>query len=144
MEIVGPAVKGHTTGAYMKDGTLIVYVDSPAWATELTAMSERYRSALNEKIGEELVSGIRFSVSKKVIEQHRIARAEQETDDFYIEDDVPSVALTAIEVAQIKVSVSVIEDEELREAVFRATVRDLEWKKGIALRNSREEPPQSL
>ena len=144
MEIVGPAVKGHTTGAFMKEGVLIVYVDSPAWATELSAMSERYRGALNEKIGEELVREVRFSVSRKVVDQHRIALAEQEVDDFYKEDDVPSVALTPIEIAQIEASVSVIEDEELREAVYRATVRDLEWKKGIAQHSSREEPRQGL
>ncbi len=94
LSIVGPSVQGHTTGAYMREGTLIVYVDSPAWAHELSAMSERYRGAINEKIGEELVREIRFSVSKKVSEQHRIISSEREKDDFYHEDDVPSVPLT--------------------------------------------------
>jgi len=144
LAIVGASVQGHTTGAYVKDGTLIVYVDSPIWATELSAMSERYRGAINEEIGQELVRDIRFTVSRKVIEQHRILRDESDTDEFYKEDDVPSVALTPPELAQVTASVSTISDPELREAVLRATVKDLEWKKGIATHNSREAPPERL
>jgi hypothetical protein len=136
----GPTVQKHTTGAYLREGTLIVYVDSSAWAHELSAMGERYRTAINEKLGKETVSSIRFTVSKKVVEEHRIVVAEQEHDDFYKEDDVPSVPLTEAELSQIEASVAAIPDDELREAVLRATVRDLEWKRGIAARNSREEP----
>ncbi len=139
-KIVGPSVSSHTTGAYMREGTLIVYVDSPVWATELSAMSERYRQAINEEIGQELVSAVRFSVSRKVADQHRIVTTQIESDDFYAEDKVPSVALTADELARVERSVESIEDPELREAVLRATVKDLEWKKGIAAHNSREEP----
>jgi hypothetical protein len=138
--IVGPAVQSHTTGAYMRNGTLIVYVDSPVWATELSAMSERYRGAINEEIGQELVRAIRFTVSKKVSEQHRIVGEEKESDDFYGQDKVPSIALTPTELQQVTASVAEISDLELREAVLRATVKDLEWKKGIATHNSREEP----
>jgi hypothetical protein len=144
LSIVGPSVQGHTTGAYMREGTLVVYVDSPAWATELTAMSERYRGAINEEIGQELVREIRFSVSRKVAEQHRIVAEEDKQADFYREDDVPSVALTPAELAQVVSSVESIPDPELREVVLRATVKDLEWKRGIAAHNSREEPRESL
>jgi hypothetical protein len=139
-KIVGSSVSSHTTGAYMREGTLIVYVDSPAWATELSAMSERYRQAINEEIGEELISTVRFSVSKKVAEQHRIIRVQTESDDFYSADKVPSVSLTRDELARVQHSVESIDDPELRETVLRATVKDLEWKKGIAAHNSREEP----
>jgi len=142
--IVGPAVRGHTTGAYMRDGTLIVYVDSPVWATELSAMAERYRVALNEEIGQDLVREIRFSVSRKVIEQHRIVALETEQADFYQADNVPSVPLSPAELSQVEASVESIPDPELREAVLRATVKDLEWKRGIAAHNSREEPREGL
>jgi hypothetical protein len=144
LSIVGSTVQAHTTGAYMREGTLIVYVDSPAWSTELSAMSERYRTALNEEIGQELVREMRFSVSRKVIEQHRIVAVEKERDDFYKEDNVPSVPLSSSERAQVEASVEAIPDLELREAVLRATVKDLEWKRGIAARNSREEPREGL
>jgi len=144
VDIVGKSVQNHTTGAYMREGLLIVYVDSPAWATELSAMSERYRTALNEEIGEELVKDIRFTVSRRVAEEHRIVAAEKDTEDFYRVDDVPSVPLTPTERAQVEDSVAAIEDPELREAVFSATVKDLEWKKGIAARNARETPREGL
>ena len=144
LAVVGPSVQSHTTGAYMREDTLIVYVDSPAWATELSAMSERYRGAINEEIGQELVRAIRFTVSRKVVEQHRIVTEAREADDFYSEDNVPSVALTPAELVQVVSSVAAIPDLELREAVLRATVKDLEWKRGIAARNSREEPRERL
>jgi hypothetical protein len=140
----GPTVQKHTTGAYLRDSTLIVYVDSSAWAHELSAMGERYRTAINERLGKELVSAIRFTVSKKVVEEHRIVIAEKEQVDFYKEDDVPSVPLTEAELAQVEASVAGIPDAELRETVLRATVKDLEWKRGIAARNSREEPRERL
>jgi hypothetical protein len=142
--VVGTTVQGHTTGAYMRDGTLIVYVDSPVWATELSAMSERYREALNEEIGQELVRTIRFTVSKKVVEQHRIVSAVREHDDFYQEDNVPSVPLTPAELSRVVRSVAAIPDSELREAVLRATIKDLEWKRGIAARNARQRPREGL
>jgi hypothetical protein len=144
LSIVGSSVQGHTTGAYMREGTLIVYVDSPAWATELSAMSERYRGAINEEIGEDLVREIRFTVSRKVVEEHRIVAREKEQSDFYQEDNVPSVSLTPEELSQVEASVGSIPDTQLREAVLRATVKDLEWKRGIAARNARQEPRERL
>jgi hypothetical protein len=50
------------------------------------------------------------------------------------------VPLSENELAQVTASTASIPDAELREAVLRATVTDLEWKKGIALRNSRQKP----
>ena len=137
MDVVGPMVAGHTTGAHLREGTLVVFVDSPIWATELTAMAEQYRSSVNERMGENLVSAVRFTVSRKVQEEHRLQRHEAETDEFYREADVESVSLTENELAQIKSSIADIPDEELREAVLRATVRDMEWKKGLAGQNGR-------
>jgi len=103
-------------------------------------MAERYRHAINEEIGQELVSAIKFTVSKKVADQHRIVTTQIESDDFYAVDKVPSVALTPDELARVENSVESIIDPELRETVLRATIKDLEWKKGIAAHKSREEP----
>lgn len=137
MDVVGPMVSGHTTGAHLREGTLIVFVDSPIWATELAAMAEQYRASVNERIGEDLVSAVRFTVSRKVQEEHRFRQHEDETDEFYHEAEVNSIALTENELAQVKSSVADIPDEELRDAVLRATVRDMEWKKGLAGQNGR-------
>jgi hypothetical protein len=125
-------VSSHTTGAHLREGVLIVYVDGNSWATHFTAMSEQYRSALNEAVGQDLVSGMRFVVSRKVSDQHRLRRSEEETEEFYQEDAVNPVPLSDDELAQVRASVAEIPDDELREAVLRATVKDLEWKKALS------------
>lgn len=142
--IAGQGIARHTTGAHLREGVLVVYVDSNTWATEYTAMAEKYRASINEDLGEDLVSGLRFIVSRKVHDEHRLLRAEAELDDFYREDEVPSVPLTPVELAQVEASVADIPDRELREAVLRATVKDLEWKKGLAMRNESQERRGSL
>jgi len=133
-------VLSHTTGAHVSGGTLIVFVDSPVWATELTSMSEQYRVSLNEELGQELVKDVRFSVSRKVSDEQRLVKHETDLDEFYREDDVEPIPLSDNELAQVKASAERIPDESLREAAIRATVKDLEWKKGVSARNSREKP----
>ncbi len=122
----------HTTGAYLRDRVLIVYVDGNSWATHFSAAAEQYRVAINKELGEELVGEVRFTVSRKVAEEHRLRRIEEQTEEFYGEDKVAPVPLTQTEIDQIRASVAEIPDEELRTAVFRATVKDLEWKKGLS------------
>jgi hypothetical protein len=133
----GDMALAHTTGAHLRDGTLVIYVDGAIWATELTGMAEQFRVSMNEELGQELVKEIRFTVSRKVARAHQLQAADRETEQFYVEDVVKSVPLTPLERAQIEASVSEIADLELREAVLRATVADLEWKKGLRTRNGR-------
>jgi hypothetical protein len=142
--VAGEGIAKHTTGAHLRDGVLVVYVDNNTWATQYTAMAERYRVSVNTELGEELVSSLRFVVSRKVADAHKLHRAEAELEDFYREDDVPSVPLTPTERAQVESSVAEIPDAELREAVLRATVKDLEWKKGLAIKNEAQEPLQGV
>jgi hypothetical protein len=137
MDTAGPMVGSHTTGAHLREGTLVVFVDSSIWATELTAMAEPYRLSINQKLGEDLVSTIRFTVSRKVQEADRIHNLENVAEEFYREGEVESIPLTSNEREQIEASVRSIPDEELREAVLRATVADIEWKKGLARENGR-------
>lgn len=137
--IAGSLVLSHTTGAHLKGDTLYVYVDSPAWATELTAMSEQYRVSLNEEIGKTLVNKVTFTVSRRVQEEHRIRQAEEDVAESYGEDDAESIPLTETERAQVEASASAIPDAELREAAIRATIKDMEWKKGISAHNAPQE-----
>jgi hypothetical protein len=136
--IAGPSVLNHTTGAHLRGRELVVYVDSALWATELTALSEKYREALNQELGENAVTSVRFTVSRRVEESARIARAEAYTEQPSSNPDPPSVPLTPEERAQVEASTAVIPDKELREAVTRATIADLEWKKGIKAAKSSE------
>lgn len=131
-DTAGPAVLAHTTGAYLRGKELIVYVDTNVWATELSALSGRYIEALEKELGKGSISSIRFTVSRKVAEEQRIQSVERQAQEVRTEDKVESVPLTDTEVAQIRASVADIDDEGLREAVFRATVADLEWKKGLS------------
>jgi hypothetical protein len=143
-EVAGDSILAHTTGAHLREGEMVVYVDSPLWANELTALAERYRQALNEEIGKETVKAVRFTVSRKVEESRRRVAAEKEAEEFYSEDKVEPIALTLSEREQVELSVSSIEDQELKQAVLRATIADLQWKKGIQARKCREEPRGSL
>ncbi len=143
-DVAGPIVNAHTTGVHLRDGTLVIHVDSHARANDLAALSERYRVAMNSGLGKELVSSVSFTVSRKVSDERKLAVAELETEEFYREDDVESVALTDTERAQVESSASTIRDERLRAAVIRATVKDLEWKKGIERRNAGERPREGF
>ena len=142
--VSGEGIAKHTTGAHLRDGVLVVYVDNNSWATQYTAMAEQFRISINKELGEDLVSALRFTVSRKVSDAHKLRRAEVELQEFYREDDVPSVPLSDLERAQIEASVAEIHDAELREAVLRATVADLEWKKGLSARNEAQARRESV
>jgi hypothetical protein len=141
-EIAGPTVESHTTGAHLRGDELIVHVDSPVWATELSALSEQYRLAINEALGQETVRSVRFTVSRKVDDTRKREREEIEAEEFYRKDAVESIPLTEQERAQVVASAERIDDQELRETVIRATIADLEWKKGLKAARSREEPSE--
>jgi hypothetical protein len=87
---------------------------------------------------------MRFIVSRKVADEHKLKSAERDTENFYRADDVEPIPLSARELEQVRSSVGDIPDEELREAVLKATVKDLEWKKGLAAMNGPQERPQSF
>lgn len=137
-KVAGDLVDSHTTDIHVREGELVVLVDSPAWATELSALSAQYQEAINKEIGERVVKSMRFAVSKKVSDRRRSEVAEEEAEKERERDMVESVPLSETELAQVTESVSAIPDEELRQAVLRATVADLEWKKGIATAKRRE------
>jgi hypothetical protein len=138
--IAGAQVMKHTTGAHLRQGELVVYVDSPVWATELSALSEKYREAVQAEIGQTRVSGVRFAVSKKAADAAWTAAAEEAAETPSLEQSADPVPLTDAERAEVEASAASISDPELRETAIRATVADLEWKKGIAAAKRRQPP----
>jgi len=138
-KVAGPTAAAHTTGAHLRGAELVVSVDSPAWATELTALAGPYSEAINVEMGQTAVRSIRFTVSRKVDNDKARRRAEEESDDFYRPDPVDPIPLSEVEKAQVEASAAVIEDEGLREAVIKATVAHLELMKGVQAATSREE-----
>lgn len=127
-QVAGEVVASHTADAHLRRGEYVVYVDSPAWANDLAAMSEMYREALNEAMGKEVVTSVRFEVNRGPFKK-RVSLAREKERENVVEPD--PVALTSEERAQLERSVAAIDDETLRNAVLRAAIADLERQKGI-------------
>jgi hypothetical protein len=78
-DIAGPAIRAHTAGTHLRDGELVVYVDSPLWATELSALSEQYKTSMNSTLGQNPVRSVRFTVSRKVKQEKELHAALEES-----------------------------------------------------------------
>jgi hypothetical protein len=142
-DVAGDEVAAHAMGFAMRGAELLVYVDSPVWATELTALSERYRSEINTAIGKELVGSMRFTVSKKVSEEHAWEEARRQAAESAQVKRIEPVRATTQERAQIEAMAAGIHDETLREAAVSAAICGLEWRKGQAADKSPENAVQS-
>lgn len=142
-DAAGAEVATHARGFALREGELLVFVDSSVWANELSALSEHYRAAVNERIGKETVRSVRFSVSKMVVEERWWEAAESRAEGERDAERVPPVEANTTERDQIRMMASAIHDEKVREAVIAAAIRDLEWRKGIEARNAAQGATQS-
>jgi len=125
-DVAGPEITRHTRGFALRDDhELVVLVDSPAWAQQLSLMSSEFITRLNATLGEGSVRSIRFTVSRNTEPVMPAARSEQVTPT---ED--AAVALDETERAQVEYMAGAIKDPELREVAIRVMVKDLEQKKG--------------
>lgn len=135
-DICGEVVSNHTRGVAFRDGELVVSVDSPAWANELSVMSDTFRSALATHLGQELVRSLRFTVSRRVQVDRQRESAERDVVEFYKPDEVTAVALSEVERDQAAYASQAVSDERLREIALRVMVKDLEWKKAVKQQSS--------
>lgn len=130
-EVVGSEVSAHTQGFALREGgELVVFVDSGAWANQLTLMSAELIARLNAHIGDQAVRALRFNVSRRVQEGVSAAALESEVDEFYAIDTTNPVTLSELERAQVEAMAASIKDDRLREAALRVMISDLELKKG--------------
>jgi hypothetical protein len=143
-DIAGDEVAAHAMGFAMRGSELLVYVDSPVWATELTALSEDFRSKINTVVGRELVGSMRFTVSKKVLEERAWEAAQRQAAESAQVKRVEPVPATAQERSQIEAMAAGIHDEALRDAAVSAAICGLEWRKGQAADKSSENAVQSV
>jgi hypothetical protein len=127
---IPPEIAQHTVGAAMRDGELVVEVDSPVWAAELSAMSEQIRVLIEEASGTGTVRSIRFTVSRRVAMAKQDDRDREELDELYEPEDVEPVPLTPQERSQVEHAAEQIDDAELRQAFIEAMVTDMELDKG--------------
>ena len=129
-EAVGDDIAKHARVSGVRKGELLVHVDSPVWAAELSAMSSHLTERINEALGKNVVVSIRFNATNE-IEKVRTERAEsEEAATRYRDRVVVPVPLTETEKMRVEESFAAISDEPLRAAAVRAALRDLEWKKG--------------
>lgn len=142
--VAGDEVYAHSRGFALRDGELLVFVDTHTWATELAAMGEHYKAALNIVTGKETVTSLRFAVSKKV-------REDRAADDELVREvealdpeRVAPVAASALERDQVRAMAAGIHDDRIRDAVVSAAIAHLEWRKGIEARNAAEKALQRL
>ena len=61
-DIVGPAVAAHSRPVSLVEGTLVVAVDQPGWATQLTYLESDLRRRIGEVSGTDVVRRVRVSV----------------------------------------------------------------------------------
>lgn len=138
--VAGPDVACHTKGIALRERELLVYVDSPVWANELSLLSPRYAAAVNAEVGQDLVETVRFSVSRRVTQEAEQLAAERDEGSFYERDGVEPVPLDEAEREQVAHSVAPIQNERVRLAVEAAMTRHLELSKG---RRERARKPSS-
>lgn len=130
-DVVGPDIAHHTQGFALREGReLVVFVDTPTWANELSLMSGDLMRRINERIGEESVTSLRFTVSKTVSTERAWSEAIKRGEDAYEPDPVVPAELSEVERDQAAHVAAVIEDPDLREIVLRVMMKDLALKKG--------------
>lgn len=130
-EVVGPAIAEHTRGFALRDaGELVVLVDSPVWATQLSMLSQELIARLNRHLGENAVRSIRFTVAKdaSVAKEHDAVMPDSE-HGAQPRDPEP-IPLTEKEREQAAHIARAVRDPELREIALRVMIKDLERKKG--------------
>jgi hypothetical protein len=140
--VAGTEVAAHARGFALRDRELLVFVDSPVWANELSVLSENYRVAVNERLGKELVGSIRFAVSRKVEEGLAHDAEDAARDRVARVDRVEPVKATPEELQRIRLMAEAVSDPKLKESVIAAAVAHLEWRKGIEARNAAESAVQ--
>ena len=161
--VCGDAMRAHTDAVFVVPDTMgeevIIYVDSPIWATDLNLQSELLRLRLNLKLQEyfeqEGISRTRHDGDDLLFEYERnehvkklrfVPSKEKYTKKFAMERDGEDIntntlnvvpqALDEDEVCALREAVASIEDPDLREAAFEAARAHLELKKGAEAHDS--------
>jgi hypothetical protein len=137
-EVVGSDIAQHTRGFALREKReLVVFVDSAAWANQLTLMSDELLVRLNSHLGEKSVTTLRFTVSRKVKDELVWEADTGDVDEFYAPDTTSPVPLDETERRQLEQAASTVKNPELRAIVLRVMTKDMELKKGA---RSRAEP----
>src|SRR5450759_1839041 len=83
-----------TCSSVRRAGSIVV---SHTWANELTLLSDRLVTDLQQRVGKRSVRSIRFTVSRKVAEEHRWRQERTDMEETYSADIVQPVPVTSNE-----------------------------------------------
>jgi len=61
----GASSKKHTEAVFVRGSQLIVWLDSPIWAQEMSLMGDSYIHEVNNLVGREFIKTIRFEVRRR-------------------------------------------------------------------------------
>ena len=132
-DVVGPQLARATEAQKMQGGTLIVITKSSSWNQELsmqkTTLLRRYR----ERLGQELIKDIRFTVGAvRGVPTQRVRVAPPE-------EEVRRIRLPEAEVARISAAAEAA-DLELGQAIRRALTREAQLRLWQLSHGARECP----
>lgn len=144
-EVAGPVIAEHTRGFALREGQeLVVLVDSPAWAQQLSLMADELAARLNAHLGRTAVRSLRFVVSRRVAQEAAWERLEAEVAEQEGPAEPDPVPLTETERAQAAFVADAVRDPRLREVVLKVMVQDLERKKARRLQESRQDTDEGM
>lgn len=132
--VVSEDVLKHTDNVFVFENEklggkeMVVYVDSAIWAADLTARKISLKWKVETALGEGELVDLRFIPSSGTYERKTFTKHRDQEKD---EEVVPSISLTAEEREMVFREASVIENQELRQTLINARIKDMEWKKGI-------------
>jgi len=138
-EIVAGEKISSVTGAVFYDkknpNIIVIYTISSLHKAELEADKEIYRLMLTRKLrlaDEDPIEDVKFAVSqnkamRKAVPKDRVLEKANK---------VQTVPLSAQEKEKAWESLSGIENEELKMSLYKATISNVEWKKGREVSNT--------
>ena len=128
-QVVGAAVASHTTTIFCKDGKLVVTVDNPSWAHELSMRRHEIAQSLNDELGQDVVSDIHFQSKGKGGPKRGSPPVRRDELKFaggmvVSDEELEAIPLSESEVADVERAVRGVRHEELRERVRRALIAE--------------------
>jgi hypothetical protein len=128
--IATPQVLLHTDSTVFSkrkhDPGVIIYVDTSHWAATLGAQRELYRILLEKETGWEIPS-LKFYVTRDVSFKKFFKKKER-----HDKKNKEKIAIPLIEKEDryARELVSIVQNKELQERLYRAVKADFQWKKG--------------
>lgn len=127
-----PLFLEHTNSVYLMDKdnvrTLVVYVDESIFAAELNAQRELFKLKFLDRFGE-AVEVFDIHISRGSYKTQHPYRDENASVQQEI-DKRPPKPLSTAQLEEVNAQVSLVENPTVREALLKAMITDMEWKKG--------------